>query len=363
MATSGESTGLELHDDWLRVRFGGDQHADFHYRWLRHNCDRERHPITRERILCSSELPDDVRPRRAELAGAELHVTWAPDDHASTYPLAWLAEHAYARNRAAVPPPPADLARIEIHGQGLPLAQQVARALEYVRTHGAAIVRSAAALAPEDAPEDATEPLIAAFEAAGMSVIPTHFGRVEDLRTDNTTNANTDQLGYTDAPVHLHTDQPFLDQPPHFQVLQCIRAAEVGGDSLLADARAAFRYLESVDARAAAVLAGVPVRFHRRQKNFERELLSPIIARAGDDTFFIRSSYFTLAPHRLDFAAMSEFYRVHDRFMRLIRDPRYHYHARLEPGDWLLYDNHRMLHARTGFEGARWVRGIYFDHR
>ena len=37
MSNQGESRGLELHDDWLRVHFGGDQHADFHYRWLRHN--------------------------------------------------------------------------------------------------------------------------------------------------------------------------------------------------------------------------------------------------------------------------------------------------------------------------------------
>jgi gamma-butyrobetaine dioxygenase/trimethyllysine dioxygenase len=356
----GESTGLELHDDWMRVHFGNGLHADFHYRWLRHNCDRERHPITNERTLCSSELPDDVRPRRAALAGDRLEVTWAPDDHASTYALSWLAEHAYARNRAAVPPPPADLARIEIHGEGLSRDEQVARALAHVRDHGAAVVRSDAASAR--APEDATEPLILAFEAAGMRIIPTHFGRLEDLRTDNTTNNHTDQLGYTDAPVHLHTDQPFLDPPPRYQVLQCIRAAEQGGDNLLADARAAFRYLQSLDARAAAVLAEVPVRFHRRQKKFERELVAPIITRADDDHFFVRASYFTLAPHRLDFDVMSEFYRAHDRFMRLMRDPRHHYHARLEPGDWLLYDNHRMLHARTGFSGARWLRGIYFDH-
>ena len=34
---------------------------------------------------------------------------------------------------------------------------------------------------------------------------------------------------------------------------------------------------------------------------------------------------------------------------------------RLEAGDFLLYDNWRMLHARTSFTGARWVRGVYFD--
>ena len=48
-------------------------------------------------------------------------------------------------------------------------------------------------------------------------MVPTHFGRYEDLRTDNTTNANTDQLGYTNAAVDLHSDQTFLAAPPRFQ--------------------------------------------------------------------------------------------------------------------------------------------------
>lgn len=51
----------------------------------------------------------------------------------------------------------------------------------------------------------------------------------------------------------------------------------------------------------------------------------------------------------------------------------------LRPGDFVLYDNFRMLHARTGFkvfffflffllfgllltyQGARWMRGIYVE--
>jgi hypothetical protein len=70
-----------------------------------------------------------------------------------------------------------------------------------------------------------------AFAGQGLRVIGTHFGRIEDLRVDNTTNANTDQLGYTDAPIDLHTDQPFLDEPPRYQLLQSIRRAEVGGES------------------------------------------------------------------------------------------------------------------------------------
>lgn len=350
---------VELHGDWLRVPLGGGHTADFHYRWLRHNCDRERHPHTRERTRCSSELPDDVRPRVASLAGDALFVVWEPDGHESLYPLAWLDAHAYARDRVDVPAPAADLAAIEVSAVDLPLGRQIAAALARVREHGAAVVRRD----PSDSrpPEAQTEAIVTAFEAAGLRAVATHFGRIEDLRTDNTTNQNTDQLGYTDAPIHLHTDQPFLDRPPRYQVLQCIRAADQGGDNLLADARAAFRHLEAHDARAADLLATVPVRFDRKQQNFARVVESPIVARRGDRDFLVRCSYFTLAPHRLPFAQMGEFYRAHDRFIRLVRDPRHHVLVGLQPGDWLVYDNHRTLHARTGFTGPRWLRGIYFD--
>jgi gamma-butyrobetaine dioxygenase/trimethyllysine dioxygenase len=63
MSTIKESQArtVTLGPSWLRVSLGaGRGTADFHYRWLRHNCDRERHPRTGERTLCSSELADGV---------------------------------------------------------------------------------------------------------------------------------------------------------------------------------------------------------------------------------------------------------------------------------------------------------------
>ncbi len=350
---------LELHPEWLRIPFGEGHHADFHYRWLRHNCDRERHPQTGERSRCSSELPDEPTPRHAALTGDALEIEWAPDGHTSRYPLAWLRAHAYAPGRVAPPLPSGELAPLLLSARGRPLAAQVREALALVRARGAAVVRHD----PDDhtPPEQATGAIVAAFEAAGLKVIDTHFGHIEDLRTDNTTNQNTDQLGYTDAPVGLHTDQPFLDRPPRYQLLQGIRRADEGGENLLADARAAFRWLEATDAHAAELLATVPIRFHRQQRGFERVVVAPMVSRRGDDDFRVRCSYFTLAPHALPFARTLDYYRAHDRFIRLLRDPRHHVRAKLEPGDWMIYDNHRTLHGRTGFSGARWVRGIYFD--
>ncbi len=345
-----------LRDRYLRLIIDGWT-ADFHLRWLRHNCDGDRHPRTGERTVDSSHLPDELAATAAEIIDGALRVTWAHDGRVSVFPLAWLRDHAYAIDRVEVPPPPSDVARLELDGRA-PLAALVPEALARVAEHGAVIVRSHGAAGA--ATTGHTEALIDALAAHQLQVIGTHFGRIEDLRTDNTTNDNTDQLGYTDAAIDLHTDQPFLDQPPRYQLLHAIRAADVGGDSLIADARAAFRYLASLDPDAAGLLRRTPIVFHRRQRAFERIVTAPLVIDELD-RFLVRSSYFTLAPFKLPFAQVEAWYRAYDRFARLTRDPRHHYRFALAPGDALLYDNHRVLHGRTGFRGPRWIRGVYFD--
>ena len=349
---------VTIHDGWLRVHFGGARGcADFHFRWLRHNCDLDRHPQTSERLVDSSELPEDLRITAARIDGDALLVTWAHDHRTSRYKLAWLDRHAYARDRLDRPPP-SNVADLEIHRASGGIGEEIAATLVGLAAHGAAVVRRAEGATV--APEDETEAVIAAFAARGLRVVPTHFGRIEDLRTDNTTNENTDQLGYTDAAVDPHTDQPFLETPPRYQLLQAIRAADDGGESALVDAAAAAAYLTSLDAHAAELLRTVPVRFHRKQQAFERVVISPILTGEGD-SFRVRYSYFTMAPHQVPFEQMEDWYRAYDRFARLVRDPHHQYRFLLRPGDYVLYDNRRMLHARTRFRGARWVRGIYFD--
>lgn len=46
-----------------------------------------------------------------------------------------------------------------------------------------------------------TEEIIRDFLPEGEDVWHSHFGRIEDLKTDNETNKNTDQLGYTNAGI------------------------------------------------------------------------------------------------------------------------------------------------------------------
>lgn len=367
-ALAGTEPAVQLHDDWLRLWFGKAgaaykaRSADFHYLWLRHNADNDRHPLTGERILDSSEIADSIRPLRTEFSSDKTKVTvsWS-DGVESIYDLAWLAEHAYAPNREAAPPPPSDIAAIELFAEDFENPSAIARAcLERVRSHGVVVVRGFKVKSPE---ED-TEVIVNAFESIGQRVIETHFGRIEDLRPDNTTNKNTDQLGYTDSRIDLHTDQPFIAKPPRYQLLQSIVAAEVGGDNFIVDAEAAAKFLEGEDAHDYELLTTVPVRFHRKQKAFESLIVAPVVQLGGrpdDGGFLVRFSYFTMAPHQVPFAKMQAWYAAYNHFTRIVRDERNQYRFKLNVGDFVLYDNQRMLHGRSGFRGSRWLRGIYFD--
>lgn len=349
---------------WFELSFpqGSPRRSAFHYRWLRHHAEEERHPTTGERLLCSSELPDDLTPLAHRIvegpAGLRLAVDWS-DARTTVHDLDWLQQHAYASEGEIPGTPDVSAGRYEVlRGTSLdaPMTDEIRRRLA---DDGLCIVRAPAGAAQ---PEAETEAWIAAFERAGLRVIATHFGRIEDLRPDNTTNANNDQLGYTDAPIQLHTDQPFLDEPPRFQLLQSVVAADEGGDNVFVDAERASHDFAAVAAHEHALLTTLPVRFSRKQKHFEREVVSPILRPASAGTpFRVRYSYFTLAPLSFPFAMMASFYRAHDAFARMLRDPARGVRVRLQPGDVAIYDNHRMLHARTSFRGSRWVRGVYFD--
>ncbi|MBX3271354.1 MAG: TauD/TfdA family dioxygenase [Sandaracinaceae bacterium] len=324
----------------------------FHWFWLRHQAPEEVHPTTRERVLDARHVALDARPRSARLEDQVLVLEWPTGT--SRFPLAWLEEHAYARETTPLAPPPHDVDAIRVTATAHEsLASLAAEALERTRRDGAVVVLGAGL---------DTEAIIDGFAAQGLAVRGTHFGRIEDLRTDNTSNQNTDQLGYTDAPVDLHTDQPFLEEPPRYQLLHGIRAAEDGGENLLVDAAAATRYLRGVDADAFEVLTTTTVTFHRRQRGFEKVLHAPLLRVDGaGELVQVRHSYFTFAPFREPFDRMEGFYRAYQRFARVIHEPAHQWRLLIAPGDFVLYDNHRTLHARTGFRGPRWVRGVYFD--
>ena len=149
-----------------------------------------------------------------------LHLTW-PGQRQSQFTFDWLVRHSYSINHQPVTLPGSDVVNMiqidypELQRTSKNLEQDFAkRIVECVERHGCVVVRKFG---------DDVEKVIRELLPPGEDVWESHFGRIEDLRTDNTTNKNTDQLGYTNAAVAPHTDMPFRHDCPSMQLLLSMR--------------------------------------------------------------------------------------------------------------------------------------------
>jgi gamma-butyrobetaine dioxygenase len=70
-----------------------------------------------------------------------------------------------------------------------------------------------------------------------------------------------------------------------------------------------------------------------------------------------------MRPLQRPYAEVIAFYAAYRRWAELLAQPGRQLTVRLAPGDCLVFDNTRLLHARTGFSGPgrRHLQGCYAD--
>ena len=335
--------------------------ADVPAFWLRDNCACPdcRDPLTGQKLYQITDLPESlavgaVRPLESD-EGWE--VVWAPDGHVSRYAAEWLG-------RAAEPDPRTEDAK-ELWGSaaslvdGLPETSWSAyladdaerlRMLESVARLGFCLLR--------DVPVHDGRSLEVA-RTFGY-VRETNYGVQFEVREEERPN----NLAFTNVAITPHTDNPYRDPVPTLQLLHCLVNDAEGGDSGLVDGFAAAAALREQNPGAFAALTGTPVPFRFRDEVTELSAHRPLIA--TDPAGRIREVRFNnrgLGTLRLPAAQTEAFYAGYRAFARLLLDPARQLDLRLAPGDCLVFDNTRLLHARTAFArgGARHLQGCYAD--
>lgn len=338
-----------LAKDYLSIEIDGLTY-NYHYIWLRHNCDCIgtetgcRHSQTKERILNLTTIPFDICPSDVSVDSDMLKIKWSTG-HSSQYDKSWLIKWNYWKE---IKETKSQDITIQYKDRSPKLIHEI------LTKYGMIVVRGG----PTEI--DATLGICDEF---GGKIIETHFGLIEDLMPNNTTNKNNDQLGYTYSAVELHTDQPFIQNPPGMQMLHCIKRAKKGGDNIIANARLSTQILRERFPEDFKILTTTKINFHRVQQKFESLVVAPLLeVNQMGELIQIRYSYFSMDPIRVPHEQMVAFYQAYKRFSDIINDNKYNYEFGLEPGDYVLYNNHTCVHARTAFEGDRHLRGVYFDH-
>jgi gamma-butyrobetaine hydroxylase len=357
VARSGGEAQVALVDGGVRLTVG-EQSLELGAMWLRDSATDagSRDPLSGQRLFGITDLPPDLHVASATADGDTLSVVFGPGGHEAVYDVADLLDEQRSGSRdernetgkrlwrraADV----GDVTRVPWHdylADKAPVLRAVARdgfaLVSEVPTHEGAVTEVA--------------------ETFGF-VRETNYGRLFDVRVE----AQATNLAFTGLAISPHTDNPYRDPVPTLQLLHCLGNAAVGGDSGLVDGFAAAATLREQEPAAFELLARTPVRYRFDSADAHLSAVTPMIGLdAGGRIREIRFNNRSLRVMPLGPDEARRFYAAYRTFAELLLDPEAQVNFRLTPGDCLVFDNTRLLHARTAFDsvGERHLQGTYAD--
>ena len=379
--------------------------------WLRHNCPCAQclDPVTGQRLIEVTAIPNGCGVTVEEQTAQSVTVVFAPDGHRAVFSRAWLAARALpagdpapARRspwlsglagvpeRSAAPGPAAG---------GVPLAGEDAdpRTEDGKRlwrpadlttapptpAAGPVTPPSGAATTLAGAPETVPFPLadwdayladeavrtacldaVATLGFVLLRGVPvkqgtvlrvaktfgfvrrTNYGKLFDVRVV----ADPENLAFTSRAIAPHTDNPYRDPVPTLQLLHCLGDADLGGDTGLVDGFAAAAALRRADPTSFAVLTATLWPFAYTDNATELRARAPLIALTPDGRITaVRLNNRSMGPLRLPYEQAEAAYAAYRAWASLLGRREFLLTIRLAPGDCLVFDNTRVLHARTAF--------------
>ncbi len=336
---------------------------DVHPLWLRDacTCAECRDGFSGQRLSAVGSLDERTSIASSRIDGDEIEVIFAPDEHVSRFSISWLRANVpgeaelfddrserhrpswHAADLGGRPP--------EVSWSDLQSSPEREPALGALLRVGVLLVR--------DVPIESGAVLAVARSFAHVRT--TNYGDLFDVRVE----ARPVNLAFTGRAIAPHTDNPYRDPVPGIQLLHCLQSSPGGGDNVLLDGFAAAGLVRAHDPLAFATLTSTPLTFRYDDAATSLRASAPIITiNTRGDVRAIRWNDRSIEPPAVEPQAVGEVYRALRVFARTLDRPELHLHLRLEPGDCVIFDNTRVLHARTAFEGAggaRHLQGCYAD--
>jgi gamma-butyrobetaine dioxygenase len=194
------------------------------------------------------------------------------------------------------------------------------------------------------------------------TIRPTNFGESFSVKSVPQPN----DLAYTSIALTPHTDNPYRKPIPCIQLLHCLENEVKGGFSTLVDGFSVSEYLRNNYKDLFKILTKTKVRFRFVDKTIILENWGELIEL--DENNKVKQVRYST---RLDYVPALEkkeleiFYEARKLIADLYASSKFEIKFRLEKGDLLMMDNHRLLHGRTSYdvsEGKRYLKGCYIDH-
>ena len=340
----------------LSVTWTDAAQADFPWIWLRDHCraPESYDAAINQRRVDTFALPADLTAESVAVgdAGAAVEVSWRQEDLTSRYDSGFLRAQAFGEARLPD-------RRLWEDGPPAPARHRFAEALESDAVlHGllSALWRDGLVLV-EGLPSEIAATRRLAERIA--YVRETIFGGVWDFQADG---ARADSA-YSNEAVGLHSDGTYSEDPPGVQALHCLAFDGEGAFSVFADGFRVAARLRAEAPEAFRLLSEVEVPGEYLGDGVHLLARHPVLGLdAAGGLRRVCFNNFDRAPFRPRPKETEAFYGALRRFHALLSDQDYHLRLQLRPGLAVLFDNWRVLHARTGFTGHRHMAGFYLNH-
>ncbi|KIY68850.1 Trimethyllysine dioxygenase [Cylindrobasidium torrendii FP15055 ss-10] len=355
--------------DEKKVAIGWDTQtwSRFHHVWLRDHCRCPKcfHPVTKQRLLNTFEIPLDITPIHVESKPEGMLVSWpSTTGHQSLYPWTWLQENSYDP----------------------PLRQQAAYDNKVL--WGSKIQKAPPTVTYEQVMQDDELGLfrwlsnVDKFGFSFVTGVPTTLEDTEKLSErigfiretqygkfwDFTSDLSRGDTAYTTMALGAHTDNTYFTDPCGLQLFHLLEhSGGSGGATLLVDGFYVASILKELHPEAYDILSRVPVSGHAggEATNFYRPAAPsgyPVLNhdRTSDELYQVRwNNDDRSAMKRIDPALVEDWYNAIRLWHKGITSPDAEYWVQLTPGTAVVINNHRVLHGRSAFDGKRRMCGAY----
>ncbi|PWQ98882.1 TauD/TfdA family dioxygenase [Leucothrix pacifica] len=353
-----------LKENGLQLTMPNGDQAYFNYYWLRDNCPSSWDEDTQERAFDILAEPDHLKADVATLDDDALHITW-PDGHQSQYPLAWLS-HWY-KNEGGNVAGHGDIAVRARRSWYADHYEDIARfSYDDLVTNPALVADWTEVLLDEGialltAMPDTDDALQEVCELIG-TVRPSFSGYAFNVRSE----LKPVNLAYTSKALELHTDLPPEELAPGLQFLHCRENDADGGRSLFVDATSVANALREQYPEYFKILTDTEVPFRYTTDSQDVRARQRIIEIDPDNGEVSGVSFSQHLSDVFDMPQqfMDQFYPAFRKFGHMMQDSQYLMKFRLNAGECIVFDNHRIAHGREAFtegSGARFLRGCYVD--
>ncbi|KAI9731953.1 MAG: hypothetical protein M1834_004404 [Cirrosporium novae-zelandiae] len=395
--------GVQVRDDLKALIVTGKQATStFPYTFLRDLCSCPHciDPSTTQKQFQSSDIPENITIKAVRIDEQGCHLYWDHDidgygeDHVTNFSCNWLSNQADSMGLEEKPnglpnesPWGKDAISVfpklgENFSCGLEYSDicqedsSLLTALRHLKEYGLVFIHNV--------PDSPNSIEVITSRIGGLR--HTFYGKTWDVKS----KPNAENVAYTNKHLGLHMDLLYMADPPGLQLLHCLRSSCNGGESIFSDALNAAVILRWSRIELFKSLLQFPVSYRYFNGDQRYHYTRPTIELDNFPTFetgdlLVTDHYAQIhskikhvnwsppfqapfTPRRAFPSTFSESFRLYlaaaREFDKIVNSPDMVLEKRLEPGQCVIFNNRRVLHARKAFDtnsGERWLKGGYVD--